>query len=223
MHVHTVYSHDGYLTLDALDAVAHRRGITSVAITDHDEIAGALHAADLHARGIIRTGIIVGEEIATSSGEIIGLFLRERIDPGMSMRETIHAIHRQGGLVYLNHPFGYSRRTCRLQIAALKDLWDHIDIVEIYNGRNIGQVPDKLAADLAASRSKPGGAGSDAHSGWEIGRTFVCIPPFQSPQEFLTALRRGRYVHRSCPVTYRLAFKMRKLLFRRPVPDAVAS
>ena len=223
MHVHTVYSHDGYLTLEALDAASYRRGITTVAITDHNEIEGAVLAAELKARGIIRTGIIVGEEITTTSGEIIGLFLKERIPPGMPMPQTIRAIREQGGLVYLNHPFGYSRRTHRLQIAALKDLWDRIDIVEIFNGRNIGQLPNKLAGNLAASRSKPGGAGSDAHSVWELGRSFVCIPQFEGPQEFLAALRRASYRYRPCPVTYRIAFKMRKLLFARPVPETLAS
>jgi len=223
MHVHTFYSYDGYLALDALDAAAQRRGVTTLAITDHDEIEGALRAADLHARGKIHTEIIVGEEIATSCGEIIGLFLNQRIPPGMSMRETIHAIRQQGGLVCLNHPFGYSRRTCRLQITALKDLWDQIDIVEVFNGRNIERTANELAANLAASRAKPRGAGSDAHSPWEVGRTFVCVPPFEGPKEFLTALRAANCVHRPCPLAYRLAFKMRKLLFPRPVPRRAAS
>ncbi len=223
MHVHTVYSHDGYLTLEALDAACRRRNITTVAIADHNEIDGALRAEAMRVEGSIRTRIIVAEEISTAEGEIIGLFLRERISPGMSMAGTIESIRSQGGLVYLNHPFGYSTRAGRLEIEALDGLWDQIDVVEVFNGRNMNQRANAMAASLARIRNKPGGVGSDAHSAWEVGRGCVCMPDFDGPGEFLAALRHATYACRPCPVAYRVVFKARKMLWPRPRPGRLAS
>jgi predicted metal-dependent phosphoesterase TrpH len=223
MHVHTVYSHDGYLTLESLDGICRRRGITTIAITDHNEIAGALQAVKLHKAGRFRTNFIVGEEISTTEGEIIGLFLHEKIPAGMSMSETLAEIRKQGGLVYLNHPFGYSARAGCLNIDALDELWDRIDIIEVFNGRNVNQWANTLAGRLARTRGKPAGAGSDAHSRWEVGRTFVEISDFDTPAEFLNALRHANCTCNPCSIAYRIAFKGRKMFLPRPVPKRLAS
>ena len=210
MHVHSLYSYDGYLTFPALDAACRRRNITAVAIADHNGIGGALLAAALYEKGRIRTRIIVAEEVRTSQGEIIGLFLRDRIPPGMSMADTIRAIREQDGLVYLNHPFGYAHRAAGLDIRALEDLWDKIDIVEVFNGRNMDPRANVLAASLAGLRRKPGGVGSDAHSAWEVGRSYVSMPDFHGPQEFLAALHGATCTCYPCPLPYRVAFCRRE-------------
>jgi predicted metal-dependent phosphoesterase TrpH len=218
MHVHTFYSHDGYLSLRSLDAACCRKGLTAVAITDHDAIAGALEADGLFRAGRFRTPVIAGEEVTTSQGEIIGLFLREYIPPRMTLAETIEAIRAQGGLVYLNHPFGYERRSAQLALSDLEPLWDRIDIVEIFNGRNWSRQANQSAKDLGAEHKKPGGVGTDAHSAWEVGRSFVRMREFDRPQTFLAALRDAQYVCRPCPRTYRVLFKARKMLLPRPRP-----
>ena len=217
-HVHSNYSYDGYLPLNKLDKACYCRGLTTVAVTDHDEIRGALEADRLFRIGKLLTRIIVGEEVKTTQGEIIGLFLKECVPPDMSLADTIKAIREQGGLVYLNHPFGYGRRAAKLSLAELDGLWDKIDIVEIFNGRNLNQQANDLAKKMALAHGKPGGVGTDAHSAWEVGRSFVSMEDFDGSETFLAALRHASYVCRPCPFAYRLLFKARKLLLQRPLP-----
>ena len=217
-HVHSNFSYDGYLPLGKLDEICSRRKITTVAITDHNEIEGAIEAAKLFSAGAIRTRVIIGEEVKTTQGEIIGLFLKECVPPDMSLADTIKAIRGQGGLVYLNHPFGYGRRAAKLSLAELDGLWDKIDIVEIFNGRNWNQQANDLAKELALKHNKPGGVGTDAHSPWEVGRSFVSMEDFDGPETFLAALRHASYVCRPCPRVYRVLFKVRKMIFPRSLP-----
>ena len=101
-HVHTDYSDDSNISISHLiDACAHRK-VNCIAVTDHDTIAGARELA-AHAGPSLR--VIIGEEISTIDGHLIGLFLRERIEPGMPVRRSAEAIHDQGGLVVVPHPF----------------------------------------------------------------------------------------------------------------------
>lgn len=219
IHVHSSFSYDGYLPLSKIDENCSRRRITTVAITDHNEIEGAMEGVKLFNAGEFRTKVIVGEEVKTTQGEIIGLFLKERIPPGMSLAETIMAIRDQGGLVYLNHPFGYGRRSTKFSFEALEPLWDEIDIIEVFNGRNWNQRANDLAKELALAHGKPGGVGTDAHSAWEVGRSFVRMRNFDGPETFLTALHHARHVCRPCPHVYRALFKVRKMFIPRPHPD----
>ncbi len=218
MHVHTVHSHDGYLPLETLARACRRRHLDAVAVTDHDEVSGALAAVRQFRRTQVPTRVIVGEEVTTSQGEVIGLFLRERVAPGMTLAETFRAIHGQGGLVYLNHPFGYRTRGGSLRLDVLDSLWDEIDIIEIFNARNRSEDANRLAERLARQRGKPGGAGTDAHSAWEVGRAYVSMPGFDGPRDFLASLAKAAFMRRPCPFAYRLAFKARKVLWPRPQP-----
>lgn len=219
LHVHTNFSDDGYLTLSKLDKTCQNRKIDTVCITDHNEIAAAMEAARLNDKGVLKMRAIVGEEVTTTQGEIIGLFLKEWIPPQMSLADTIKAIRDQGGLVYLNHPFGYGRRSAKLSLAELDGLWDMIDIVEVFNGRNWNRRANDLAKELALAHGKPAGVGTDAHSAWEVGRSFVRMKDFDGPETFLASLRNANYVCRPCPLGYRLLFKARKTLLLRPCVD----
>lgn len=223
MHVHTAYSHDGYLTLAELDRVCSQRNITSVAITDHNTIEGAMRARELHLENKFKTRVIVAEEIKTCEGEIIGMFLKKKIEPGMSMAETIDAIREQQGIVYLNHPYGYGWRINKLNIDTLQDLWEKIDIVEIFNGRNRTDHSNDLAAELARKHGKFKAVGTDAHSAWEVGRSYVEMPDFTTSYEFLFSLLHAKYICHPCPFSYRLIFKARKMLFAKPEPLKMAS
>ena len=139
-----------------------------IAVTDHNEVSFALK---LHAE--IGGQIIVGEEIMTTQGEIIGLFLRERIAPQLSPEETIQKIRNQNGLVYIPHPFENVRSG--LSENTLNRIAKDIDIVEVYNGRAYFGNKSKRAQAWAKEHRIPGAASSDAHGrvGW--GKTYSNI------------------------------------------------
>ena len=187
LHVHSHYSADCLVPLEQLVSAARRAGLDGIALTDHNELAGALRLASMVDDGF---RVIPGEEIATSEGEIIGLFLSQRIPPGLSPRETIARIKDQGGLVYIPHPVARGVPP-RLRWRALVDLLPEVDILEGFNSRVPLVRDDHRARALAIAHGKAIGAGSDAHFPFEYGRGWVEIEDFRSPEEFLANLRRG--------------------------------
>lgn len=186
LHLHTSASYDCLSEpRDVLEA-AREAGLDRIAVTDHNEIEGALAA-----RSIEAARVIVGEEVRTAEGlDLIGLFLHRRIAPGASFRETADAVRAQGGLVYLPHPFDGHRGTDE---AFLREVADCIDVVEGFNARVHAPGDNRRARAWAEERELPVGAGSDAHLLTEIGRGRVRLPPFrEDPAELLRSLRRGR-------------------------------
>ncbi|MDI7275238.1 MAG: PHP domain-containing protein [Anaerolineae bacterium] len=185
LHVHTYHSSDSLLAPDDIVQAARRRGLDGLAILDHDTIGGALELCE-RAPFLV----IVGEEIKTAEGEIAGLFLRERIPPGLSPEETIAAIREQGGVVYVPHPLDRLRRSA-LGRRSLERVIDRVDALEVFNARDLIRQNGELARRLAVAHGLAMGAGSDAHVAYEIGRGYVEIEPFDSPSSFLAALRHG--------------------------------
>jgi len=157
-------------------------------LTDHDGIEGA--------RSLVEAGqpAVIGQEILTSDGELIGLFLKEPVPSGLSPEQTVAAIKQQGGLVYLEHPYDTSRRN--LREVAIERIALQIDIVEVVNGRSRPEV-NRLADELRRTLGVPAGAGSDAHTLAEIGRVYIEMEAFDGPQDFLAKLRGGRIVSRT--------------------------
>lgn len=186
LHVHTYHSLDSLATPDDIQRWARRRDIDVVAITDHDTIAAALAM-----RRRWPASVIVGEEIATEQGEIIGLFLHEEIPAGLSPAETIRCIREQGGLVYVPHPMDRVRGSA-LALDALLDVIDDVDVIETFNARVTLAADNRLADTFALSHGVARGAGSDAHQPTEVGRAYVEMPPFSTPQDFMDALHRAR-------------------------------
>jgi predicted metal-dependent phosphoesterase TrpH len=186
LHVHTAASFDCRVAPERMLARARRVGLTAIAITDHDTLAGVRSLS-----GLRPGAFIPGEEVATRDGELIGLFLSEPIPTGLDAREAVRRIKDQGGLVYLEHPYD-TRRRC-LSEDAIERLADAIDIVEVFNGRS---TPDanRQAGDLCATLGAAPGAGSDAHTLQEIGCCYVEIAPFVTAQGFLSNLREGTVV-----------------------------
>ena len=133
LHMHTDHSNDCATPVELLLETAKDRGLGAIAVTDHNEISGALAAREAAERdGGIK--VIVGEEVKTAEqGEVIGLFLEEKIEKGMTMAETIAEIRRQGGLVYVPHPF--DRLHSVPDYEHLLDIVDEIDIIEVFNPR----------------------------------------------------------------------------------------
>jgi hypothetical protein len=196
LHMHTSHSYDCATDPEALVDHCIAQGLGAIAVTDHNEIAGALEAAALE-RPIT---VIVGEEVKTAQGEVIGLFLTERIEPGLSMGETIAAIQEQGGLVYMPHPFD-RLHTIPDAPTLLRHL-DAIDILEVYNSRLLFDSFNDDALRFAAKYNLIQSAGSDAHVLPGIGTAINRIPAFEGPEEFLLAMRQNEIVRRPKSLLY---------------------
>jgi len=182
-HLHTALSGDAVTTIDELAERVAQNRLDVVCITDHNVTEAAVAAAE---RGI-GARVIVGEEIRTRDGDLIGLFLAERIPYVIPLSEAVAMIKAQGGLVYLPHPFDSGRSSLRHEAEQL--CADGIvDVIEVFNAKIEDQTLNKQAADLAARYGIPGGAGSDAHDPEGIGAAYIEMPDFDGPGDFLSAL-----------------------------------
>lgn len=168
LHTHSTASPDGGISAEQYATLLENGILDYIAVTDHDSIE---FAQQLHKN--LGDRIIVGEEINAIEGEIIGLFLKERIAPGLSAFETAQAIHKQGGLVYIPHPF----ETVRSGISptALEHIVDMVDIIEVYNARAVMQNRGPQAVTWARVNSRPGAASSDAHGLKGVGSAYTSI------------------------------------------------
>ena len=180
-----------------------RKGVTCIAVTDHNEIEGAFVIEKLAAeRAAGKLKVVVGEEVKTAEGEIIGLFLKELVARGMSPEDTIDAIHEQGGLAVIPHPYDIFRRSV-LTDEAIERVKTNVDAIEGFNCRNILGRHDQKARDMAAAVDKPITLGTDSHSPWELGVALLELDDFETPQELLQSLRGGRMIgHRSLPMVH---------------------
>ena len=189
MHSHTMWSGDSTTTPDELAAAVIDAGVDVLCITDHNAIKGAVDLVDR-----LACRVIVGEELRTHAGEIIGLFLQERIPVGIQPAEAARAIRGQGGIVYIPHPYDPMRRN--LSETALDSLIDEglVDAIEVINAKTSLRSLNERASSTAAEHSLAAGAGSDAHVPDAIGAAYVEMPDFDGPHDFLAKLRLGRTV-----------------------------
>jgi glycosyltransferase involved in cell wall biosynthesis len=186
LHMHTDHSGDCVTPVDVLLATARERGLGAIAVTDHNEISGALDARAKAAEYGVK--VIVGEEVKTADqGEVIGLFIEEKIARGMSLEETIAEIRRQGGLVYVPHPF--DRLHSVPDYEHLLAVVDDIDAIEVFNPRIAIPAFNEEAARFAGKYRIVAGAGSDAHVAQGLGEVRIRMRDFDGPQEFLESLR----------------------------------
>jgi predicted metal-dependent phosphoesterase TrpH len=184
LHCHTKASFDCLSAPKAVVRAAVERGLTHLAITDHDRIEGALEARKLAPEGLT---VIVGEEVKTRDGDLICLFLERAIPPGLSAEETISAAREQGALVGIPHPFDRLRGSL-LRDARMDSLGAIVDWVETHNARLIGRGNERAAA-YARELGLPGVAVSDAHSILEIGVAYTALDGDPStPAGLLAAL-----------------------------------
>jgi predicted metal-dependent phosphoesterase TrpH len=197
LHCHTCYSDDACTSLAGLYRACKRKGLDCVAITDHNEIEGARQMQRLYG-----LRVIVGEEIATSGGELIGLFLRERIEPGMSPEDTVDAIRDQGGIVYLPHPGAWGRKIA-FALEQVPRVLQMVDVVEVFNARSRHAEDNRRAMDLAALYAKPCGAGSDAHSPLEIGNVLLSMRAYSDSADFVQCLAGSTFEGHPVPFALR--------------------
>ncbi len=195
IHLHTDYSGDAKSSLGDVISTCHSLGIGCVAVTDHNTIRGAralAAAADF--------SVIVGEEISTREGHLLGLFLKHEIPPGLPAVETARRIHDQGGLVMAPHPFS---SLCKYSLrAATEMLIGHLDAVEVSNAQSLCARDDRLASEFAARHGLPGFVGSDSHLPCSIAPCHQFLEPFDGPEAFLAGLRRATLCPGRHPLRY---------------------
>jgi predicted metal-dependent phosphoesterase TrpH len=190
-HIHTRFSRDSILSEDKFIRVALERGLTHVAVTNHNNVEGAVAVRDRVAElGLAdRLHVILGEEVSTADGEVVGVFLTRTIPRGLSADETADAIHEQGGLVSIPHPFDPFRAS-HIRREPLERLAEagKVDMVEVFNSRVTFGRHNQEAAEFAARYRIPGIAASDSHSSFEIAMSFNALPAFTTADELRAGL-----------------------------------
>ena len=189
LHCHTSASFDSLASPRSVVRAAAARGLTHLAITDHDRIDGALEARAAAREVAPELTVIVGEEVRTAEGDLICLFLETAVPPGLPAAETIARVRDQGGLVGIPHPFDRFRGSL-LREAGLLSLVPTVDWVETHNARLMVGDGNRRAAELAGAHDLPGVAVSDAHSTLEVGVAYTAVSGDpSSPAGLLAALR----------------------------------
>ena len=182
-HNHTRYSKDSLVNIQDLLRVSQRRGIDRLVITDHNTIAGALAAQEIDPQRVI-----VGEEIKTTQGELLAIFVREEIPPGLPPLEAISRLRQQGAFISVSHPFDIAR-SGHWELAHLLSIIPFIDGLEIFNSRCGRSIYNTRAQAFALKHHLLGTAGSDAHSLVEIGRATLSLPNFYDAESLRQSLR----------------------------------
>jgi predicted metal-dependent phosphoesterase TrpH/glycosyltransferase involved in cell wall biosynthesis len=202
LHMHTNHSHDCATPVEKLLETAKEQGLGAIAVTDHNEISGALEARE-QADGI---KIIVAEEVKTADqGEVIGLFIEEKIPRGLTLEQTIAEIRRQGGLVYVPHPF--DRMHSVPDYEHLLGVIDDIDAIEVFNPRVAFSAFNDEASTFAQKYRIVAGAGSDSHVPQGLGSVKIMMRDFDGPDEFLESLRDADIIRRKQSLLYVQALK----------------
>ncbi len=165
-HIHSKYSADGYVKPRDIVKVAVKAGLSGIAVTDHNTIKGAMKAKKYENNEI---QVIIGSEILTDRGEVIGLFLKEEIN-SYDFYDVVHDIKSQNGVIVLPHPFDTVRRT---SVHPDSDLAEYVDSVEVFNSRCVRGIYNDRALEYAKCNQLNVIAGSDAHFENEIGNAGV--------------------------------------------------
>jgi predicted metal-dependent phosphoesterase TrpH/glycosyltransferase involved in cell wall biosynthesis len=204
LHMHTDHSPDCATPVELLLATARERGLGAIAVTDHNEISGALAAREQAAAAGVK--VIVGEEVKTAGqGEVIGLFLERKIERGKTLGETVAEIKRQGGLVYVPHPF--DRLHAVPDYEHLLPILEDVDAIEVFNPRVAIDTFNEEAFRFAAKYNIPAGAGSDSHVPQGLGSVRLRMHDFEGPDEFLQSLRDAEIITRPTSLLYVQALK----------------
>lgn len=167
LHLHTIYSYDGTATVPAVLRRAKEIGLNVIAITDHDEIAGALEAVKLSSHYGVE--VIPGSEITTAEGDLLALFIHEKIQPGLSLIETLLEVKKQGGVAIAAHPMAGGMGMKSLTPASILKALKHpitgkvLIGIETYNGTAIDRVSNHYVRIFAQGLKVAQTGNSDAH------------------------------------------------------------
>ena len=211
-HTHSVASHDGGISAQQYDRALSEGLLDYIAITDHNTADFALSMHELYGEKII-----AGEEIMTTQGEIIGLYLNSTIPAGLNAYDTIKLIKDQGGLVYIPHPFETFRKG--IDPESLEQIADFIDIIEVCNGRAFLQDRSSQAVVWSRLNNVVGGAGSDAHGYKGLGRTYTNLPEAPNKNNLLSLLDKSVVMTKNPKLRallYPKYHKIRKRIKKKP-------
>lgn len=195
-HVHTRYSKDSFLGKVFLFLMCKIKKIDCIAITDHNEIDGAIKYKKFFERHKI--DVIVGEEIFTNDGEIIGLFLKEKIEPSLSAEETIVQIKKQNGIVYIPHPYDEKRNKTVIKTEILNIIYKDADLIECHNGRNIKIEFSNKQEEIANKYNIKKVVGSDAHAFYEIGRNYCVVGEKINRNNIKSVISKAEFKTKKC-------------------------
>ena len=184
-HCHTIFSKDSLVPPQALVNAVRRKGIDRVVVTDHNTIAGARAA-----QAVDPERVIVGEEIMTTRGEILAVFVSEEIHKGLTPQETIRRLKDQGAFISVSHPFDRLRKG-GWQEADLLEILPEVDAIEVYNSRCMNPRFNQEARQFAEKYNIARTVGSDAHVTWELGRSLMSLDAFNGPDELRNLIRSG--------------------------------
>ena len=206
LHMHTHFSPDSGAPSKSIVERCIKTGLNCIAVTDHNTIRGALEV-----QGIAPFQVIVGEEVRSSAGDIIGLFLKEEVPRGLSPLDTVEAIKAQGGLVLVPHPFDRLRPSA-IKYEALQSILPYVDVMEAFNSHNLLMRDNERAAAYTHDHHLVAAAVSDSHTPMELGRTYMEVPDFDgTPEGFKDALAKARLVTRRANQVLRLTTVYTKL------------
>jgi len=191
LHVHTTYSSDSIITPADLVFYAKKRGLTAVAVTDHNQVEGA--------KKIARETdflIIPGTEVSSRDGHIVGLNVNEVIPRGLSADETVDRIHRAGGVAIACHPYALFKGSIGQHVTA------KFDAVETINASSFPfRSASSKAEKLAERFSLPRVAGTDAHYGPVIGCAYTVIDSELNLESILGSIIKGRCEPAGCSIS----------------------
>jgi len=211
-HVHTEYSQDGRIKLVDIEKIlAENKIINAIAVTDHNCIE-----AGLRLKRSFPDKIIVGEEIDTGEGEVIGYWLHERIPSGEGIKKTLERIKNQGGVTCIPHPFDRVRSK-RINISKLIQEIDQVDMMEIFNSRNLFEASNLYARQFALERKLIPVAGSDAHYLKEIGNAWVACETLNTivdSAKVCSAIRSAEIIGKKCKASYHIKTNIRYFVSR---------
>ena len=214
LHCHTSASFDSLSRPGDVARVAAQRGLTHLAITDHDRIDGALAARDAAPDGLT---IIVGQEVRTITGDLIALFVEKPVPPGLVPAEAAERVREQGGAVGLAHPYD------RFRAGAGRPGWEDelerllplLDYIETWNSRLMLGDGNRRAAELANAHGLPGAAVSDAHTLLEVGVSYTIVDgPLGSAAELRAGLAGAQIVTSHGSRLVRLGMPLAKVIQR---------
>lgn len=209
-HIHSRYSPDSLLSIDALIKRCVMKCLGLIAITDHNSIQGALEA-----RSISPFPVIIGEEVTTAEGELTGLFLQELVPKGLPAKETVKIIKAQGGLLSIPHPFDTFRRNV-ISKSVLSEIMPDVDIIEGFNARNTLSSANIKAKALASEYSKPITSVTDAHTSYELGRSYtelsINLDEEITPEALLASLGKANLYENKVTPLIHIATTLTKLI-----------
>jgi len=209
LHVHTSVSLDSVLSFSDIRKIFDSGKVDKIAITDHNEIKGALELKKIHG-----DKIIIGEEMSTKDGHVIGLFLKKRIEKGLSALETAKQIKKQGGLVYIPHIYDEWRHGIGEKVA--RKIMKDVDIIEVFNSRASHEGNEK-SGELAKEFTKGNASSSDAHDKRTVGKSHTILMDFNSAKSLLSSLKDARFVKKtaSLAIFSPMLIKFVRKAFRR--------